>query len=221
MPRKETERPAVLVVEPDEPLRRRLVEVLAGKGFTVLEASEGMDALRLMRERDVQVVVTEVDTPGMDGMTLYLNARRECPGLGKENFIFTTGAENRFYPLSLSSLRYLRKPLDPERLARTVAEAVSFAPSAGPVRHSERRRSRRTLWREDCRLSSTPGERGPVASTVDVSRGGLRVRHLGAPLGHDARVEVEVRSLGLKKTARVAWSSPLSEAESVAGLSLE
>jgi len=212
MTRNDTERPAVLLVEPDEPLRRRLVEALARRGFTVLEASGGLDALRLMRECAVEAVVTEVDTPGMDGMTLYLNARRECPRLAKEKFIFTTGAENRVYPLSLSSLNYLKKPLNPETLANTVAEAVS---------PSERRRNKRTLWREDCHLSSAPGERGPVASTVDVSKCGLRVRHMGAPIGADARVEVEVRSLGLKKTARVAWSSPLNEAESVTGLSLK
>jgi CheY-like chemotaxis protein len=75
--------PAVLIVD-DEPLiRMAAADTVADAGVTPFEAADGGEALELLAEHpEIALVVTDVEMPGMDGVTL---ARRACtlrPELG-------------------------------------------------------------------------------------------------------------------------------------------
>jgi CheY-like chemotaxis protein len=64
-------RPAVLVVDDDVSIRVLLRFFLEDERWSVLEASNGVDALDLIRSRpDVSVVITDVGMPGMSGWEL-------------------------------------------------------------------------------------------------------------------------------------------------------
>jgi len=66
----------VLVVEDHEPLRRLLLRVLEREGHTVLEAGNGGEALEVLADNEVDVVVTDIRMPRMDGMELLREVRR-------------------------------------------------------------------------------------------------------------------------------------------------
>ena len=66
----------VLVVEDHEPLRRLLLRVLEREGHTVLEAGDGKEALEVLADNEVDVVVTDIRMPRMDGMELLREIRR-------------------------------------------------------------------------------------------------------------------------------------------------
>ena len=66
----------VLVVEDHEPLRRLLLRVLEREGHTVLEAGNGEEALEVLADNEVDVVVTDIRMPRMDGMELLREIRR-------------------------------------------------------------------------------------------------------------------------------------------------
>ncbi len=75
---------------------RRQRRALTARGYTVLEAASGLEALQIMQEREVPVdlVVSDVVMPEMDGPTLLRELRKAHPGL---KVIFVSGyAEDAF-----------------------------------------------------------------------------------------------------------------------------
>ena len=68
---------AVIVAEDDELLRRYFTDVLEIAGYQVLPACDGLDALGLLRTRpDVGALMTDIEMPRMDGLTLARRARQ-------------------------------------------------------------------------------------------------------------------------------------------------
>lgn len=60
----------ILVVDDDDMLRDTLEEVLLAKGYAVATAANGQAALELLREHAFDVVVTDLNMPGMTGIEL-------------------------------------------------------------------------------------------------------------------------------------------------------
>jgi signal transduction histidine kinase/CheY-like chemotaxis protein len=80
----------VLVVEDDAEVRAYVVETLQRLGYHVLEAAEGEGALALMNrhERNIDLLLTDVVMPGMNGRKLAEDAKRRQPKL---RILFMTG----------------------------------------------------------------------------------------------------------------------------------
>jgi diguanylate cyclase (GGDEF)-like protein len=107
------------------------VERLAGKsmleklGFHVTTATSGEDALQLMDEKPIDLVLCDISMPGMSGLSLLETSRRMTqPPL----FIMSTtydDAEHAVYSLRQGAYGYLTKPLRFEALRETVADAMS------------------------------------------------------------------------------------------------
>jgi PAS domain S-box-containing protein len=73
----------VLVVEDNDAVRRLTMEILQEHGYSVLEAESGDQALMLLDRQDasVNLLLTDVVMPGMDGKRLFAEAVRKRPGL--------------------------------------------------------------------------------------------------------------------------------------------
>lgn len=95
---------AILLVEDDPVLRQAGKRLLEARGYTVIAAQDGLEALGILRQRpgDVDLVVTDVVMPRMGGPELYDAARRE--GLATP-FLFTSGHSDQ--------VRRSRAGLDP------------------------------------------------------------------------------------------------------------
>lgn len=109
----------VLVVDDEEPARRRLVRMLERLGGieVVGEAGDGEQALALVRERAPELLLLDIDMPEMDGLELA-----ELPGLPP--VIFTTAhAEHAVRAFEVAAVDYLLKPIARERLAEAIERA--------------------------------------------------------------------------------------------------
>jgi DNA-binding NtrC family response regulator len=69
----------VLFVDDEPAILRAIVRALRGSSFEVLAADSAEDALALMRARGVDVLVSDIDMPGMSGLELVKLVRREFP----------------------------------------------------------------------------------------------------------------------------------------------
>lgn len=69
----------VLVVNEMETMRRLLAEVLEQQGFTVVQASDGVQALCEMERRHVDVVVTDYHMPRLNGLDLLRQSQMVWP----------------------------------------------------------------------------------------------------------------------------------------------
>jgi CheY-like chemotaxis protein len=71
----------VLYAEDDRFLAETMCEALGELGFSVVHARDGAEAAVIARERPFDVLMTDIDMPGMDGMELVAVLRAEMPAL--------------------------------------------------------------------------------------------------------------------------------------------
>jgi len=116
--------PAVLIVE-DEPLVRLCaVETVEAAGFTVIEAANADEAIRILENRrDIRVVFTDIHMPGsMDGLKLADAVRNRWPPI---KIIVTSGRESVAEQDLPAGSRFFAKPYDPSEI-RDALQAWAF-----------------------------------------------------------------------------------------------
>ena len=129
--RSEAERATILVVDDEEAIRRMMEKMLWSSGYTVLKASNAVEALTVCAEKGMtlDLVVTDVAMPGMNGFDLAKRISEQWPAL---RVMFISGCAN---DLSVRRQLYerpmLAKPFTGTELANKVREVLTLAPSAG------------------------------------------------------------------------------------------
>jgi two-component system chemotaxis response regulator CheY len=116
---------AALVVDDDRVARLILRRMLEGLGFEVEESADGLSALRVAARTSIDLVITDLSMPGMDGMEFFRRAREE--GL-KAPVIFLTAvgsASEARDALSAGASDFIEKPLRIRKLEEAVHEAMS------------------------------------------------------------------------------------------------
>ena len=82
----------ILFVEDESELRDLVMSMLLSKGFQVLVAPDGVDALHILRRQHIDLLFTDIVMPGINGVLLARQARDLQPGL---KVLFTTGYVQR------------------------------------------------------------------------------------------------------------------------------
>jgi two-component system cell cycle sensor histidine kinase/response regulator CckA len=115
----------VLLVEDEEVVRNFAARALKRQGYKVLEASTGVEALEVMEKNKgkIDLVVSDVVMPEMDGPTLLKELRKTNPGL---KIIFVSGYPNDAFKASLGDevFAFLPKPFSLPQLAAKVKEEL-------------------------------------------------------------------------------------------------
>ena len=112
----------VLVVDDEPAVRFALVELLSDRGHDVIEAASGSDALVHLGE--VDVVVTDLMMPGLDGMGLLREARRRAPGIPVIVLTARGSEKTAVEAMKAGAEDYLTKPFDVDEVALTVGRAA-------------------------------------------------------------------------------------------------
>ncbi len=134
-PRDITGQDTILLVEDEEAVRSFAARALKLRGYQVLEAAGGEEALELVRRHAgaIHLLITDVVMPGMDGPTLVRAVRRLRPDMG---VIFMSGyAEEAFrrHDENAAELHFLAKPFGLKQLAAKVKDVLSHVPAPKPV----------------------------------------------------------------------------------------
>lgn len=130
------EGPRVLVVDDDIALLRSYARVLAGQGFRPEIAPSGPEAIEALGRTPFDVILSDIDMPGMNGIELLKKVRRvdlDVP------LVLITGnptLETATQAVEQGALRYLVKPVDTRALADVIAEAVRLHKLARAKRHA-------------------------------------------------------------------------------------
>ncbi|MPZ55084.1 MAG: response regulator [Rhizobiales bacterium] len=122
-----TGRGAILLVEDEEGLRGLNARGLASRGYTVLEAGNGVEAMDVLDERNGQVdlVITDVVMPEMDGPTLFRVLRERNPEI---KIIFVSGYAEEAFEKNLpenGKFVFLPKPFTLKQLVAAVKETMA------------------------------------------------------------------------------------------------
>ncbi|MBF0285610.1 MAG: response regulator [Magnetococcales bacterium] len=119
----------ILVVDDDPQLRALLVEMLATRGAHVAQVGGAVEALDHVRNMTVDLVITDIVMPGMDGHSLITALKQEVPWV---KVVAVTGGYRGLWAARLGDLaqqcgadRVLLKPFLQEDLMRAVVELLS------------------------------------------------------------------------------------------------
>jgi signal transduction histidine kinase len=116
--------PKVLIVDDEAAARYGMRRALANQGYELVEATDGVSALREIESQHPDVVVSDINMPGIDGLGLLegLHAFEEAPLV---ILITAYGSENvAVQALRAGAYNYLLKPFEVDELRVTVANAV-------------------------------------------------------------------------------------------------
>jgi DNA-binding NtrC family response regulator len=173
-----TKHPILLV--DDEPEILFSLRGLLRKEFELYTAESGAEALEILRQHPVHVIMTDQRMPQMTGVELLRRARGDCPEAIR--MIFTGYADIKAVIDAINQgqiYRYLTKPWDPDELLAVLHEACA---------HYERITERRRLLRD---------LRDYVARCVQGTSDGQTAQDGGALLGRlDQALASESRSSG-------------------------
>lgn len=117
-------KPDILLVDDDANLRRILTHHLEQAGYTVRSAADGSEALSLLTSEAVDLLLTDVRMPGMDGLTLLAEVRRVTPDLPVLMLTAYGTIQDAVDAMRQGAFDYLTKPVDRETLLRSVKRAL-------------------------------------------------------------------------------------------------
>ncbi|MBC8553128.1 MAG: sigma-54-dependent Fis family transcriptional regulator [Candidatus Brocadiales bacterium] len=116
----------ILVTDDDESLRRVIEYNLDNKGYRLLLASNGEEALNIFKSEDVDVVVTDIKMEKMDGLELLEEIKR----LNSNALVIMITAygsiETAVKAMKLGAYDYITKPFDRDELQIMIAKALNF-----------------------------------------------------------------------------------------------
>lgn len=119
----------IMIVEDEEAVRKFSVRALSAKGYEVLEAEDGADALRVFDTLEgpnpVQLVISDVMMPEMDGPTMAKIVQEKYPDI---KILFVSGfSEDRISDYAGDNIHFLPKPFSLKQLAEKVKEILDDA----------------------------------------------------------------------------------------------
>ncbi|HJV67131.1 MAG TPA: response regulator [Geomonas sp.] len=106
----------ILVVDDEENARLGLSRLLAKEGFLVDSVANGFEALNYLREQEVNLIVTDINMPEMNGITFLKELNRSHP---QSNVIMITaygGVESYIEAMNLGAFEYINKPVKIDEL---------------------------------------------------------------------------------------------------------
>lgn len=114
----------ILVVDDEVSVRFTLEEILTEEGYDVVLAADGQGALALCE--DVDLVVTDLQMPGMDGMALLARMSAQLPQIPVVMLTARGSELAAVQAMKLGAFDYVPKPFELEGLLQTVARALGF-----------------------------------------------------------------------------------------------
>ncbi|MBW7470375.1 sigma-54 dependent transcriptional regulator [Marinobacter sp. M216] len=114
----------ILIVEDDHDLREALVTTLELARFRVREASNAREALARLAEAPVDMVVSDVNMPGLSGHELLSEVQRLYPGLPMMLITAYGQIDHAVSAMQAGAIDYLVKPFEPQVLVEAVSKVV-------------------------------------------------------------------------------------------------
>lgn len=126
----------ILVVEDVANVLELLEVTLRFKGYEVISARNGAEALEMVKKVEPVLIITDILMPKMDGYA-FVQKLRTNPATRRIPVVFLSATyvtpEDKQFAISLGAARFIEKPIDTEDFLLTIAEIMTQEPSTGPA----------------------------------------------------------------------------------------
>jgi DNA-binding NtrC family response regulator len=119
---------SILIVDDDQNVLQVLEARLQSSGFNIFKAENGQEALRLLKENKIDLMISDMKMPGMSGMEVLTKARALHPGLP---IIFLTAygtIPDAVKAVRAGAIDYLAKPFDGRELVFKLKKVLEENP---------------------------------------------------------------------------------------------
>ena len=107
----------ILVVDDEPALSAMLEDALGYYGYKILQANSAEQALNMIRSNHVDLIISDISMPGMDGFELYEQVRREFPQI---KFQLVSGYNDNIDKNTVLHKKILYKPFQNNELFQRV-----------------------------------------------------------------------------------------------------
>lgn len=110
----------ILVVDDEENARIALSKILSREGYEVASAGNGYEALNYLRGKEVELIITDINMPEMNGMAFLRELNRCHPA---SNVIMITAygeVESYIEAMNLGAFEYINKPVKVDELKKII-----------------------------------------------------------------------------------------------------
>jgi DNA-binding NtrC family response regulator len=120
----------ILIVDDEENTRLGLFKLLSQEGYQVELAANGMEALELLRRRRVNLVISDINMPDMNGIGFLREVSRRFPSTSVIMITAYGGVETYLEAMNLGALEYLHKPVRLDELRSVMKKIFNGASGA-------------------------------------------------------------------------------------------
>lgn len=112
----------ICTVDDSQSIREMMTYTLKEAGFIVLEAEDGQKALEVLEKNTADVVITDLNMPNMDGLTLIKSLRAKPQYSGTPILMLTTesDAEKKVAGKAAGATGWIVKPFNPDNLITVI-----------------------------------------------------------------------------------------------------
>ena len=110
----------ILVVDDEENARIALSKILTHEGYEVGSAGNGYEALNYLRSKEVDLIITDINMPEMNGLAFLRELNRSYPS---SNVIMITAygeVETYIEAMNLGAFEYINKPVKVDELKKVI-----------------------------------------------------------------------------------------------------
>ncbi|AIT05398.1 MULTISPECIES: response regulator [Sphingomonas] len=117
---------SILTVDDSASLRMAIRIALTGAGYAVTEAGDGVEGLAKAAETRFDLIVTDLNMPNMDGLTMIRELRKQPEQAGVPILFLTTESDGdiKAQAKAAGATGWLVKPFVPEQLVKTARKVL-------------------------------------------------------------------------------------------------
>ena len=116
---------AILVVDDEKNIRLALTQALKPLGRPVTAALSGEEALEMLKDPQVGVMILDLRLPGLDGMAVLEQASRERPDVAVIMVTAYGSVERAVEAMKLGAVDFIAKPFSPEEIRELVSRVTN------------------------------------------------------------------------------------------------